>query len=324
VALLTDLANALPEGSGEDEATANAHVEGDDGETPEEESVEEQGDEPPEPESAESDAPEFWSAEDKAQWASVPAELRPLLKKYEDRRTAFVNEKSREAAAVREQARQEVGRLAEAVGQSAAWWQQAGPLLQRAFADKWSQVNWTELAEKSPGEWAKLNQQRMDEAALLAEARRRGDEQIRATEQRRLEAFQEARRAEHAKLAEKLPDWFGTPETARKTYGELGRWLLGKGIAAERVSAIHEAPIIELALDAMRFEQARRKAISVTHRGGAANGTARPTPTRVAPGPASRPGNRNADALRQVGERIRQSGGADVEDAAELIRLNGL
>jgi hypothetical protein len=56
----------------------------------------------------------------------------------------------------------------------------------------------------------------------------------------------------------------------------------------------------------------------------------KPTPARVAPGPASsapaqaRAGNRNADAARQVGERFRKNGGNSIADAAELIRLNGL
>ena len=121
-----------------------------------------------------SDAPEFWSAEDKAAWNAVPPELRPVLKKYEQQRVEFVNEKAREAATIRARAAEEVQRANAVVDQAAQWWQQAGPALQQAFADKWSQVNWTALAEKNPAEWARLNQIRMDEAAVLAEANRRG------------------------------------------------------------------------------------------------------------------------------------------------------
>src|SRR5580765_5414745 len=49
--------------------------------------------------------PAFWNAEDKAAWADVPASLRPLLRKYEQQRVEFVNQKAREAAEIREQAR---------------------------------------------------------------------------------------------------------------------------------------------------------------------------------------------------------------------------
>src|SRR5262245_28716240 len=79
--------------------------------------------EAPAPESA----PEFWSADDKAAWDAVPVELRPVLKKYEQQRVEFVNEKAREAAAVRAGAAQGVERANATVSEAAAWWQQVGP-----------------------------------------------------------------------------------------------------------------------------------------------------------------------------------------------------
>jgi hypothetical protein len=279
-------------------------------------------------EGGESDAPGFWSAEDKAAWSAVPVELRPILKKYEQQRVEFVNEKAREAAALRARAAEEVQRANTTVDQAAAWWQQAGPALQRAFADKWSQVNWGELAEKNPQEWARLNQMRLDEAALLAEANRRGQADVQAANARAQQAHQQFKLAEHSKLADKLPDYFGTAEATRRTYDELGKFLFAKGIPADRINAIHEASIIELALSAMRFEQAQKLALRGSTGAKEGQTPARPTPTRVAPGPGSpssgRAGNRNADAVRQVGERFRRSGGASIADAAELIRLSGL
>jgi hypothetical protein len=243
-----------------------------------------------------------------------------VLKKYEQQRVEFVNEKAREAATIRARAAEEVQRANAVVDQAAQWWQQAGPALQQAFADKWSQVNWTALAEKNPAEWARLNQIRMDEAAVLAEASRRGQQDVQAATASAEQTFQHAKHVEHAKLAQKLPDYFGAPETSQKTYDELGKFLLAKGIPADRINQIHEAPIIEMALNAMRFEQAQKRASTVT----TANTTARTTPTRVVPGPASRAGNRTSDAARQVGERFRKNGGNSIADAAELIRLNGL
>src|SRR3981081_25256 len=71
-----------------------------------------------------SDAPEFWSAEDKAAWDSVPAELRPVLKKYEQQRVEFVNEKAREAATIRARAAEEVQRANNVVDKGAQSWAQ--------------------------------------------------------------------------------------------------------------------------------------------------------------------------------------------------------
>ena len=53
-------------------------------------------------------------------------------------------------------------------------------------------------------------------AALLAEANRRGQEDIKVATQRAEQAFEHAKRAEHAKLAHKLPDYFGSPRRPRE------------------------------------------------------------------------------------------------------------
>lgn len=273
----------------------------------------------PEPSVAD-DAPEFWSAEDKAAWQDVPEALRPMLRKYEQQRIAFVNEKTREAAQVREQAMRVAEGAAGVVEQAAAWWQQNGPAFQQVFADRWSQVDWNKLAADNPAEWTRLKQQRDHEATLLIEANRRGQAEIAMANERAERALFDARQVEHTKLTKKLPEYFG-PDVAAKTYADLGNFLLAKGIPPDRINAIHEAPIIELALAAMRFEQAQKQASTVK---ATANSTAKTTPTRVAPGPASRAGNRQGEAARQVGERFRRSGGASIADAAELIRLNEL
>jgi hypothetical protein len=325
VALMADLGEA-----GEDEGEETASAGGDDSDDAAAEdggegddTAEEAADEEAEASAEDGEAPDFWSAEDKAAWNVVPAELRPVLKKYEQQRLEFANEKAREAAAVRTQAAQDVERANAVIAQAAQWWQETGPALQRAFANKWTQVDWKALAEKDPAEYARLDQERQKDQALLAAAKQRQQEDTKAASERAEQIFQHAKGAEHAKLAHQLPDYFGSPEKARKTYDELGKFLFAKGIPADRISQIHEAPIIEMALNAMRFEQAQKKASPITNPG-AANTTARATPTRVAPGPARRAGNQASDAARQVGERFRKSGGNSIADAAELIRLSGL
>lgn len=267
------------------------------------------------------EAPEFWSADDKAAWQDVPEALRPLIAKYEQQRIAFVNEKTREAAQVREEAMRVAQGAVGVVEQAATWWQQNGPAFQQVFADRWSQVDWNKLAADNPAEWTRLKQQRDHEATLLVEANRRGQAEIAIANERAERASFEAKQVEHTKLAKKLPEYFG-PDVSAKTYADLGNFLFAKGIPADRINAIHEAPIIELALAAMRFEQAQKQASTV--KTATAISTAKTTPTRVAPGPANRAGNRQSEAARQVGERFRRSGGASIADAAELIRLSDL
>ncbi len=270
---------------------------------------------------AEDGAPDFWSADDKTAWQHVPEALRPVLRKYEQQRIAFVNEKAREAARAREEATQVIEAATARADQAAAWWAENGPAFEKAFADKWAGIDWNRLAGENPSEWARLRQQRDDEAALVEQANRHRQAGVEAARRRADEALHQARQVEHEKLAQRHPDWFSDSKAAQ-TYHDLGRFLLEKGIAPDRINAIHEAPIIELALAAMRFEQAQKQASTATTT--AATSPARATPTRVEPGPATRAGSRGNDTARQVGERFRQGGGASIADAAELIRLNGL
>jgi hypothetical protein len=317
-AVAADGEDRLPQdGVGQDEAPEEAPDEDGEGEA-EEVAGSEPGEVPDEPDA--DGPPAFWSAEDRAAWAKVPAELRPVLAKYERQRTAFVNHKVQEAAVRARDAEAGARQAQDTVAQAAQWWAANADRFARSFVDKWAGVDWNKLAEESPAEWARLRQQRDAEADLLRQADERGAADIAATNQRVAAALREARRVEHAKLAERLPDYFGGDKAGR-TYDELGRYLHAKGIPVERINAIYEAPVIELALNAMRFEQAQKKAAALKR--GAANGIpATATPKRVEPGPAGRTGNRTSDATRQVRERFGRTG--SVEDAARLISLHQL
>lgn len=280
-----------------------------------------------------SDAPEFWSAEDKQILAAAPADVRaaltPLLKKYEQQRIEFVNTKTREASEKVKAAEDAAKQAAQFIQEGVSWWQQNGPVFQERMQGKWAgytQEKWAELARENPAEWAARKQEFEADITLLHQAnQRRQADETRAQENAARE-IQEAKRVEHEKLASKLPTYFGTPEVSAKTYDDLGKFLFAKGIPADRINSIHEAPIIEIALNAMRYEQAQKKASPVMNqnRDGTGKFTAAPTPKRVQPGPAARPGNRQAEATRQVRERFVKSGGNSIADAAELIRLSGL
>jgi hypothetical protein len=310
-----DTDNAQPEGG---EVAAP-----EDGDQPE---GEEQPEEQAAPE-ADSEAPEFWSAEDKAAWATVPPALRPLIQKYEQKRVQFEQEKAREAAEVRKAAAEEVQKVSGVVDEAAKWWQANGPQFFKAFGDKWAQVNWVELSEKDPAECQRLTILRDQEAALLRQAHEKGQRDIEAANKRVAAQIDELKRTEHEKVAAKLPEYFGTIEKATQTYKDLSEYLFSKGIPAERISQIHEAPIIEMALNSMRFERAQKQASTVVTRDAATGKfTAKTAPTRVQPGPATRQGagDRNVEQARRVGERFRKTEGADIRDMAELIRLNGL
>lgn len=303
-------AEDTPQPPREQPDTDNAHAEGDD---TAEQAPEGEG----EQEAPEIDAPEFWSAEDKAYWAQVPAELRPVLQKYEHQRIAFANQKAEEAAKVRQEAQAEVKRLAEQQDATAKWWQEAGPALINAFQNKYAKVDWQALARDNPAEYVRLQAEAQQEAAMLQEADRRGRMEQEAMQRREVERLNEAKREAWTKMAVDFPDHFAG-EKAAATTERLGKYLLSQGLPAERINAISEASVLAIATKAMLWDEAKSKAATALRRDPATGQfAAQQAPKRVAPGP-SRQGNPAGDAVRQVGERFRQSG--ELGDAAELIR----
>jgi hypothetical protein len=280
---------------------------------------------------SEDGAPEFWSEEDQKDWAKVPVELRPVLRKYEQQRLDFVTETTRKASEERDEAMRVAQAANATVEQAADWWRKNGEAFHRAFIDRWSKVDWKALAEKDPAEVGRLMQQRQEEETLLAEATRRGEADIAAAQAKAAKDLEEARRVESAKLSAKLPEWFGTPQVAERTWDDVRRYLFGKGIAPERINHVYEAPIVEIALNSMRFEHARaladaarRRSRDGTPAGRSAQPAAAAAPARVSPGPTTPQVDRASDAARRVSERFRQTGGASIADAAELIKLNNL
>lgn len=310
-----DQGNAQPEGG---EVVAQEDGEQQEGEEQPEEQAEV---------AADGEAPEFWSAEDKAAWATVPPALRPLIQKYEQKRVQFEQEKAREAAQVRKEATEQVQQATGVIEEGAKWWTANGPQFFKAFGDKWASVDWVKLADEDPARCQALRMQKEHEEGLLRQAHERGRRDIEASSKRAETAFQEAKRTEHEKVAKELPEFFGTTERATKTYAELSQYLFDGGVPAEAISRIHEAPIIKIAMKAMLYDRAKKQASTVVNRDTTTGKfTAKTAPTRVQPGPATRQGagDRNVEQARRVGERFSKTGGADIRDMAELIRLNGL
>lgn len=275
---------------------------------------------------AEEEAPDFWSAEDKEFWKQVPAEVRPLVKKYEQQRIEFANAKAEEAATARKQAEENARSATGKIEEAAQWWQQAAPQLANAFQSKWAWLGTEQglkMARENPAEYTAYKAQADHEGALLMEANRRGQADIEAANKAAGDRLQQAKQETHKVLATKYTDYFGTPEKSKATYEKLGTFLHSKGIPVDRINMIHEAPILEIALDAMRFRDAQQKASVATSSGATANtGTA--APKKVTPGAPTRAANRGQDQIRQVRERFEKSGGNDMGAAQELIERLGL
>lgn len=265
------------------------------------------------------DAPEFWAAEHKALWSKdLPPEFRQAVHEHVKQASRAISDKMMEAANARKAAEEQVQKFTQERDQLAEWWKTTGaPLVVGNFQAKWGQMTpeaWQKLAAEDPAKCQQLRIEFDNDRNTVQDAMARHQQEVAAAQERAKQTFETVKRSEHDKLATRLPQYFGA-DKAQATYDELGKYLTGLGIDSQRVNAIYEAPVIEIAHKAMLYDklQAALKAkLKETP------ATATQTPRRVAPG--ARTGQPNkSDAMRQAEQRLRTGQALSEDDAALLF-----
>lgn len=306
--------------------TDNAAVEGDDTpDTPAPPAESAQADDDPigddEPPAADGDEPpEFWSAEKKALWAKVTdPEVKAAIKDHVAEVSRNTARKLEENAARVRQAEEAANAALSKQAEAVQFWEQNGPVIQQVLQGRWAGVNWDQLANENPAEWARARQAFENEQRWLQGVVQKHEAARQEVAQREQATVAQHRLAEHQKLAERFPREFGSPDAARKTYDALGKFLLERGIPADRINAIYEAPVVELVMEAYKYRRLQNRAKEVT--------TPRPlqipaskTPTRVVPGAAQRAASPADEATRQALERLRSGVKLSPEEGALAFR----
>lgn len=263
--------------------------------------------------------PEFWGAERKGLWnKDLPLELRQAIHEHERESAKAINGKLMEAAEKTKNAEGNAQRLLAERDQAANWWQQTGPRLNQAFANKWDGIDWVKMANEDAGLYARAKAQHDEERRVLDQTHQRMQTEIQGRNERAQQAFRENKASEHAKLATKLPEHFGDNTKAQATYDRLGKFLGERGFTPERIQAIYEAPVIEIALESMLYREAQAKAKAALAKPNP--NTATQTSRRIVP--AARPaGQANGnEATRQAEQRLKS--GQDLSDS-DVERLFG-
>lgn len=297
----------------------NASVEGEEGKPAEAAAEDDQIGDDPEPEDGD-EPPEFWSAERKALWTKVTdPEVRAAIRDHvRDVSVATARKLEENAGKVRAA---EEGAKAALVAQErdVQWWADNGPLVQQIIEGEFAHIDWNKLSAENPAAWAQAKQAKEQRDRWLQGIVQRhvqGQEQIKARQQR---VEQEARVAEHQKLATRYPKEFGTTEAAQRTYDVLSQYLAKNGIPGERIRQVYEAPIVEIVRKAYKYDQLQAKAREVTIPKPLAQPASK-TPTRIVPGASQRQANPQDEATRQAMERLRSGGRLTREEAAAAFR----
>lgn len=245
-----------------------------------------------EPETA-VNAPHWWTADQKARFAELPADLQAIVLENERSRDSAVGRLKQEAAEARNRAQQEV----QVLGQHR---QAMDDLLARAqtvFADKWDGIDWQQLAIEDPAAYVAnkaLYDQEQSELQRVEAARKHA-----ATIEHQTHV-----RSEAAKLAEIAPDLVDKNH-GEKRRQEVGRFLAENGVDAESLRWI-SAHEMALAYDAMRYRQLRAKALKATKIPAAAPAPAKPVRPAAASGETP-----SSQRIRDLEARANRTGSVD-------------
>ena len=140
---------------------------------------------------------------------------------------------------------------------------------------------------------------------VLAERQRA--EQLNQQQMR--EAQAEHLKAAREQLLERLPEW-RKPEVAKKEQAQVADYLRTLGYADQEIAAAADPRAIEMARKAMLFDQLQASAPSVRERVANAPKMVRPGTSGPAP-----------DKTKSIVQRLKRSGGKDLDAAASLIEL---
>jgi hypothetical protein len=207
-----------------------------------------------EPEAPAVEAPHYWSAEQKARFAELPADVQAIIAEQEKGRDAAVSKAQQQAAEARKAAEAEAAKLGQIAGQAEQAVGQAEAFHARVVPElgmKWADVDWAT--------WFATDRETAATFRAQYDAEREELQRLQTSRQEAAQAsLAEFRKAENAKIAELIPDWTDPKEGPRRAESTLAH-LVERGLPQgmiQRLSAFE----LSVAYDAYRWREAQAKA----------------------------------------------------------------
>ena len=178
-------------------------------------------------------------------------------------------------------------------------------------------VNWNQLQQENPSEWAAKRQQFGERQARLNQAKDQSAQQIQQAVKRQeaeaAEAANQTLEREHQTLLEKVPSW--NDENIRaKEAAEIADYLDSIGFAADEISSLKDHKLIILARAALGQQGPSKKKLALAKK------KVESIPKLVKPG-ASRPQSHGAtSAAQKATAKAKQTGSLDDVTQALIAR----
>ena len=212
---------------------------------------------------------------------------------------------SKQRSEAQEQARQAIEASQRQYGEQLAMFQQA---IVRNFVPELQAVNWQQLKTENPQEYIRLSERAQQLEGtfkhLQQEAEKLKQEQEKTLSEKRAKSLEEAR----SKLKELIPDF---SETLQKSLFDAG--IEHYGFTVEELNSVMDPRVVKLLHDGMQYHKMKTQKPLVEKRVAEA-------PRVVKPGAKPNAQDQARAEDSKLKERLRKSGGKDIDAIAALVR----
>lgn len=266
-------------------------------------------------ESRATEPPASWSAEEKEAFESLPPELQRVVAKRESERDQAFNTRTRELAEKAKASESELTQAKQERQRYAAALQSHGTALEKSFKEHgFDKLSPEDVVALSHPQNPKYDPSKAAAYAAHVTALNNVRAEAHELRQRAENEFFHGVRAQQAKthedLVKELPDWFGTPEKANKSYERITKYLSEQGFDPREISVIHDKRIIQMVRESYLYREAQKA-------------KARAEKVEKAAPKVLRPGTGGAgtgDSERVVAIRNRAKATGHPDDVAALMR----
>ena len=179
---------------------------------------------------------------------------------------------------------------------------------------QWKDVDWVALATQKPNEYPMYRAQYDQLRETAQQAGMRLNQAVMSVQQARQQAQQTQLAQEFQRLTnEYVPEW-KDPAKYESGARELSKFLIDSGVAPEQVATLSSAPVVRLALDAMKYRQLLASKQSKSK-------ILQTKPPVAKPGTPNTPQSAAADKEQQLTRRLKKSGSLEDATALYLSRM---
>lgn len=187
--------------------------------------------------------------------------------------------------------------------------------LESQLMSEFQQVNWQELRDSNPGEFAALwkeYESRQVQINQAQEAVKQEREKLNAeAQEKQAEQFKAFIEQEQQKLLNAIPQW-QDKAVLETEYKELTDSLMGRGFSAQEINSVADHRIIKLAYDLMTLDKVKGKADTVKNK-------VKTLPKLVKPGAKQSKSDVKKVTDKKLRANLKKTGGKDGTLEAMLL-----